>query len=163
MENKELLAKLQENQSQQDILQKKEEIEKFVIFKLAKKYYALYAEKVKEIVINSEIFYVPFVPKYIRGFINRHGAPYTIFDLNFLLEQKQLEASKFLIINKEDDQLAFIISDVLEIVKLPKKEIDYISSQDFDAPYFIGSFPMFDDRVSIVKLEAVYEKLQSDL
>ena len=94
-----------------------ETISKLIVFRINQKVYALYANMIREIVLDVPLFYVPFVPSYIRGFINRHGEPYTVFDLNMLFEQQKLDSSTFFILNIEDDQVAFMINDVLEIQK----------------------------------------------
>ena len=72
-----------------------ESISKLIVFRINKKAYALYASMIREIVLDVPLFYVPFVPSYIRGFINRHGEPYTVFDLNMLFEQNKLDSSTF--------------------------------------------------------------------
>ncbi|MBN2873999.1 MAG: chemotaxis protein CheW, partial [Spirochaetales bacterium] len=57
---------------------------KFIVAGLIGARYAIPAADVREIVIEAPIHYVPFVPPYVRGFVNRHGEPYTAVDLNVL-------------------------------------------------------------------------------
>ena len=95
---------------------------KFIIVGILGKRFAIPAAVIREIVIDVPLHYVPFVPPYIRGFINRHGEPFTTVDLGILFEQKVTEERSFLVLNLPDDQLAFLVSDVNEIVKIPESD-----------------------------------------
>lgn len=165
MNNEELMRQLIENRKRTSDRRvvKGEETGKFLVFMVDESKYAFRAASIKEIVMAAEIFYVPFVPPYIRGLINRHGEPYTIIDLKALFSNDSLESNKFLIMNIENDQIAFIMSDIVEIINIPCRELKDFNSTDSNNRYFSGSFSVGDDEVFIINLEAIGEKLEHDL
>ena len=137
--------------------------EKFLVFSIKDQQYAFYAQQVKEIAFESELFFVPFVPTYIRGYINRQGEPHTVFDLRLLFGEEQLESTKFLVMNHANDQMAFMITDILEILKIPKQNIRNLTADSSLNRYFTGSFTHQAVDIFIINLECILEKLASDL
>ncbi len=164
--NKDILKRIEQIHSK---TQKKDDsitirLEKYMIIKIKDKKYALHADDVREITGGIPIFFVPFTPTYIRGFINRHGEPYTVIDLTVLFERESLDSSTYLILKNENDQLALLISDVLEIVKLPETELHKISSTISEDDYFLGSIsPQEKEEIFVLNLENVLKKLEADL
>ncbi|MDC7124255.1 MAG: chemotaxis protein CheW [Spirochaetales bacterium] len=137
---------------------------KFMIIGIKDKKYALFADEVKEIIGNTPIFYVPFTPPYISGFINRHGEPYTVIDITVLLERENLNSTTFLILSKEDDQLALLISDVVEIVNLPENELYRMTSTVAEEDYFIGSInPSGKEEIFVFDLNTLIKKMEGDI
>lgn len=137
---------------------------KYMIIGINGKKYALLAEEVREIIGNSPVFYVPFTPPYVRGFINRHGEPYTVIDLTLLLERENKESSNFLILNRENDQIALLISEVIEIAKLPEEELHKITSKGSGDDFFLGSIsPQNKEEIFILNLESILKKLEGDI
>ncbi len=165
MNNDELLDRIEKEQSldKKDRIVRDERIEKFIVFQVAGKKYALYANDIREIILDYPLFYVPFVPPYVRGFINRHGEPYTVLDLNALFEQERNESAVFMVINRENDQLAFIISEILEIAKLTEKNIHLITEDTGEEGFFLGSISLHEQEIFIVDLQKVLERLERDL
>jgi purine-binding chemotaxis protein CheW len=165
MDNDTLLRRIEE--SRHDDLKSEEQVDnrmvKFVIFRVEQKRYALYAEDIREIILGYPLFYVPFVPPYIRGFINRHGEPHTVIDLNVLFEQVQLEASTFLVLNRLGDQLALIISEICEIIKVRETDVHLIAGDTGDEDFFLGSVTIGEREIFIVDLDAVHERQEKDL
>ena len=136
---------------------------KFLIVQVKDKKYAFYVEQIKEIVTNVPLYFVPFVPPYIRGFINRHGEPYTVFDLNALFEGKKMESSTFLISNFENDQIAFMVTGVIEILKVPENEVHMITSSDENEGVFLGCVTSHNKEIFILNLPNIKERLENDL
>jgi chemotaxis signal transduction protein len=134
-----------------------------VIFRIDQKRYALDAEEIREIILGYPLFYVPFVPPYIRGFINRHGEPHTVIDLNVLFEQVQLDASTFLVLNRKGDQLALIISEICEIIKVREPDVHRVTGDTGEDDFFTGSVTVGGREVFIVNLEAIHERQEKDL
>jgi len=164
MENKDVLDIIEsEKKGDAKEVAEEENMIKFLIFRIADHKYALYAEDVREIVIDSPLFYVPFVPPYIRGFINRHGEPYTVFDLHVLFEQEKLDSSTYLILNNNQDQVSFIISDVVEITNMGENSIHPITSQDSTEIYFAESIAMDSEQIALVNIPSIMEKLKNDI
>ncbi|MDA3851391.1 MAG: chemotaxis protein CheW [Spirochaetaceae bacterium] len=165
MLNKGLLEKITESHNKKKT---KEEIvirlNRYMIIEINKKKYAIHAQDVREIISGISIFFVPFTPPYIRGFINRHGEPYSVIDLTVIFEREKLDSSTFLILSREDDQLALLISDVLEIVKLPESDLHRITSKQEGENYFFGSIsPKGKEEIFVLDVEQFLTKLEADL
>jgi chemotaxis signal transduction protein len=136
---------------------------KYMIVSIDEKKYALFADEVKEIIGNTSVFYVPFTPPYIRGFINRHGEPYTVLDITAMLEKKKLESSTFLVLKRDNDQLALLITDVLEIVNLGESKLFKITSSVPDNDYFLGSISPHEEEIFVLNLAAIIGKMEDDV
>ena len=165
MNNEELLKYIETRKSDtsQDRAVEAQEVMKFLVVQIGEKKYAFAAEQIKEIVMGTPVYFVPFVPSYIRGFINRYGEPYTVFDLHALFEDECLDAGTFLISNTKHDQIAFLISDVVEIVKIPKKDVFSITSLDEGDSFFSGTINPKDSEVFIINIPSILRRLESNL
>ncbi len=136
---------------------------KFLVFKVGAHMYALYADEVREIIGGNPVFYLPFVPAYIRGLINRHGDPHTVFDVHALLEQEQTEAENYLILKMEEDKIAILISEIMEIIKVPESNINTLTSKESEMRFFRGSLTISDKEVFILHVPNLLTKLEDDL
>lgn len=136
---------------------------KFIIAGIKDKRYAIPATVIREIVIDVPLHFVPFVPPYISGFVNRHGEPYTVVDLGVLFEQKVTEERSFLVLNLPDDQLSFLVSDIHEIVKVPESDIFPITEKLEDERFFEGSVRLGTNDVFIVSVDGIRTRLAGDL
>jgi chemotaxis signal transduction protein len=165
MDTVELVQKLSDTREMKAIDQPEENSaeEKFLLISIKDQKYAFFAEQVKEIAFNSELFYIPFVPLYVRGYINRHGEPFTVLDLRVLFSNETLDSSKFLIMSIENDQVSFMITDILEFIKVDKKDIRKITSEGEVNKFFSGSFSIKDSEVFIINTQNVLERLENDL
>lgn len=165
MDNESLLEKLEKKREAESAEERvlEEKTEKLIVFQVGEKRYALYADDIREIILDFPLFYVPFVPPYVRGFINRHGEPHTVLDLSVLFEQIKLDSSTFLVLNRENDQLAFVISEILEIAKLTAQEIHLITEDTGEEGYFLGSISSHEQEIFIVDLQKVLDRLERDL
>jgi purine-binding chemotaxis protein CheW len=163
-ENEKILAGLEQNDVETDEAGSVEEEEyKFLVFKVGNQLYALYADEVREIIGGNPVFYLPFVPVYVRGLINRHGDPYTVFDVHALLEQEQIEADSFLILKLEEDNIAIIITEILEIVKIRESGINTLTSRENEMKFFRGSVTIDGSEVFILHIQNLLQKLEDDL
>lgn len=140
-----------------------ETLVKYVVFSIGERSYALPAERVKEITFNNELYYVPFLPPYVRGYANRHGQPFTVLDVNMLFDKSLLDSSTLLILNIENDQLALLITDVDEIVKLPPESIHAIASDEESARYFSNSIGVKGGETFVLNVETLLERLETDV
>jgi purine-binding chemotaxis protein CheW len=113
--------------------------------------------------MDIPLHYVPFVPPYVRGFINRHGEPHTVIDPNVLFHQEKIESSTYLVLNVRNDQLAYIISDIHEIMKVPEGDVHPISTEEQKDGFFIGSLSYGDEEVFIIGLANILQRLEYDL
>lgn len=164
MENEAILSRL-ERDAQQQAEDDAEEITilKFLLFSVGDAVFALAAEDVREISTDNEIYYIPFVPAYIRGYANRHGQPYTVYDLNMLFQSAPLDSSTLLILKSETDQIALLIDDVREIIAVPENKMLRITSADDSSKYFSNALNVDDTEVFVLKVDALLERLERDL
>jgi chemotaxis signal transduction protein len=164
MENEAILSRLERDAQQQAEGGGEETtILKFLLFSVGEAVFALAAEDVREISTDNEIYYIPFVPPYIRGYANRHGQPYTVYDLNMLFESAALQSSTLLILKSETDQIALLIDDVREIIAVPQDTMLHITSADDSSKYFSNALNVDDTEVFVLKVEALLERLERDL
>lgn len=160
MENDEILKLAQESAQHPDDDKKVAGGRRsFLIFTIGEDRYALPAGQVREIISESELYYIPFVPSYVRGLINRHGEPYTVIDCKVILEHEALQADKYLILKMENDQMALLISDVLEIVQVPESDIFSLPAHDA----FTGSLKIGATEIFIIDLQSIVKRLSNDL
>lgn len=164
MDNAELLKNLKERAKVERVKAKGEQaLTKYVAFTMGEQYYALRADEVKEIVFDNELYYVPFLPSYVRGYANRHGQPFTVLDVCMLFHKTPLDSTTLLILNVENDQLALLITDVDEIVKLPATAIHALASEDEAAKYFKHSVMVKDREIFVLNIETLLERLERDV
>ncbi|OHD08473.1 MAG: hypothetical protein A2Y41_11740 [Spirochaetes bacterium GWB1_36_13] len=163
MENSEIIKEIQRSENQ---LKEKNEIhegQKFVIFLIAEKYFALAENLVQEIIINSEIYYLPFVPQYIRGLINRQGDPYTVVDIHLLINNEKLDGKKFIILRDKIDKIAFLITDVLKIVFIEKDNIHTILSSNAKDNYFAQFISLEKEEIPVLDTRQIIKKIHHDI
>lgn len=135
---------------------------KFLVFRIGDRKYALPAEQVREIVLDLALFPLPFAPPYVRGLINRLGEPYAALDLRLMFEDQKLEAATYIILSLADDQIALLITDVVEIVRVPEDTVHGITSEDTHEGYFVGSITTGEDEVFVVNVRTVAARLRND-
>jgi purine-binding chemotaxis protein CheW len=165
MKNTELLERIEAEHTrdnEQDAGQT-ENVIKFLIVQIKERKYAFYAEQIREIVMDVPLYFVPFVPPYIRGFINRHGEPYSVFDLHELFEDEPLDSATFLISNFHNDQVAFLVSSVVEILKLPESQVHLLTSTEDRDTFFLGAIDSKGEEVFILNLTNIIRRLANDL
>jgi len=164
MNNDEILKQIESHEKgKKDVEVKEELFYRYLVFWIGEQKFALPAEEVHEILTYNEIYFVPFVPPYIRGYANRHGQPYTVFDLQMLFENSGIEGSHLLILKVPNDQIALLISDVDEIVKVPDSKIYSLTSQDETSQYFSGAVNVEETEIFVLGVSKILERLESDI
>jgi len=126
---------------------------KYIIFTAGTKLYALLADDVQEIMLGSEIHYLPFLPPFVRGLINRLGEPLTVLDLDYLLQGRPLEGKAFIILKPHLSKMALLIDAVQDITRVPAASIRSVAegSQGQDA-FVEGVFGRKDGDVILLSL-----------
>jgi len=105
-------------------------IEKFLIFTIQEKWYALPAKTISEVTVLEEVFPLPLAPEYVRGIINRYSIPYALIDIKFLLINDSSNARKMIVFKEEIDKLAFLIDDVTDIADIPSDQLMKIEQEE---------------------------------
>lgn len=137
---------------------------KFLVFSIEDNLFAVNAEEIREIVLDVPVFFIPFVPSYVRGFINRHGEPYTVIDLNVLFQQKLLDSSTFIILSDRDNPAAFMINEVIEILKIRQTAVRHIAESESSELYISGSLTSGGGKeILIISIPEIFKRLERDV
>ena len=104
--------------------------EKYLIFAVREKQYALPSKLISEVAALEKIFPLPLVPGCVRGIINRYSVPYALIDICFLLLKEASNARKVIVLKEEVDKLAFLIDDVTDIADLSPDKLMKIEQDD---------------------------------
>lgn len=163
MNNDEIVDELKHENIVSDVEVQSKKLDKFVIFLIDDKEYCFPQEIVQEIIIDSEVYYLPFVPGYIRGLINRQGEPYTVVDLKILMGDQALNANKFIIIRSKTDKLSFIITDILKIIPVEKDNINVIQDQNDADNYFLNIITMDDKKIPVIDYHKIVKRIKNDI
>ena len=105
-------------------------VEKFLVFTVQEKRYALPAKIISEVTVLEKVFPLPLVPDYVQGIINRYSIPYVLIDIRFLLLNDASDARKIIVFKEEIDKLAFLIDDVTDIADLPSDQLMKIEEEE---------------------------------
>ena len=97
--------------------------EKYLIFTVQDKRYALPSKIISEVAVLEKVFPLPLVPDYVRGIINRYSVPYALIDISFLLLKDASKAEKVIVLKEEVDKLALLIDDVTDIADLTPENL----------------------------------------
>lgn len=135
---------------------------KYVVFDLGPRRYALPASQVREIVADQPCFPLPFTPPWVKGVLGRHGEPYTILDLQTLLSGEDTVSDTHILLNLPDDQVALRIHQVTEIVKLGPDQVRRLTSPEGADAYFAGTLAL-DVEVPVFHLAEILKKLAQDV
>jgi len=114
--------------------------EKYLVFTVREKQYALPSKIISEVAALEKIFPLPLVPAYVRGIINRYSVPYALIDICFLLSGETSGARKVIVLKEEIDKLAFLIDDVTDIADLTPEKLMKIEQADSSLGASIGAY-----------------------
>jgi purine-binding chemotaxis protein CheW len=114
--------------------------EKYIIFTVRDKWYALPSKTISEVAALENVFPLPLVPEYVRGIINRYSVPYALIDICFFFFKDTSSARKVIVLKEEIDKLALLIDDVNDIADMFPEELMKTESEENDATGFVSAF-----------------------
>ncbi len=155
----ELDSKNQNTDNSQTAEEKKQE---YLIFLMNDEVFALESSLSREILHDLKVYPLPFVPKYVKGVLNRHGDPYTVVDPMILLSNPEQNSCLFLVCKIPEENFCIKITDVLEFYEVLDKDInkfDSINGIDF----FKSSFLWKDNEVPILNIQSFLDRIKRDL
>ena len=114
--------------------------EKYLIFTVRDKQYALSSRLISEVAALEKIFPLPLVPDYVRGIINRYSVPYALIDISFILLNDTSNARKVIVLKEEVEKLAFLIDDVTDIADISPEEL---TKTEYEESAIAGSVNAF--------------------
>ena len=99
-----------------------------IVFTLGEKHYAVNSDQVEEISKMMDSTVVPNAPKHIRGLINLRGNVVALVNLSELLRLKEKECyNNIVIMNKEDEKIGILVTEVKEVLKIQDEDIEKVS------------------------------------
>lgn len=164
MTTEDLLKRLDNVQGIEMLPEASDEVkERFFIFSVGESLYALNPASIHEIVSSLEVFPIPACPPYIPGLINCHGIPHTVFDLRVLFSNERQFTDQFLILNLENDAVAFGCTEVKEILEIQTSKISKFAEKETDTIFFSGIIETEEDKIPILSIKHILRKLENDL
>jgi len=101
-----------------------------IVFTLGEKYYAVDSGQVEEISKMIDSTLVPNAPKHIKGLINLRGNVVALVDLSKLLQRQEEECyNNIVIMNKEDEKIGILVTEVKEVLKIQEEDIEKVSKE----------------------------------
>ena len=140
-----------------------EHFRKYVVFFLNRRKYAVSAAFIREITISNDVFFLPFVPQYLCGLLNRHGEPHAVIDLGVIADGEKTEGSKFMIMDAEDDKIAFIVSDIQGISNISDELFNSLTGDEEKQNFFSGSVSYKGDDILIIEPERIIQQVRTAL
>lgn len=122
---------------------------------------ALPAGQVKEILRDSVIFPLPFVPPYVNGVLNRYGDPYVVIDPAVITGKAAQKSLLFIVINDES-HTCFRINDVKDFYSASDSDVIRFS-EDEESEYFEGTLYLDGQNALVLKTRAFLDKVGKDI
>lgn len=100
---------------------------KVIIFQLKDEEYAIEVDFIQSIERMQPVTRIPGVEAYINGVMNLRGVITPVIDLRkrFGIENKEFdEATRILVLNKEGNELGFIVDGANDVMDIPASKIE---------------------------------------
>lgn len=123
--------------------------------------YALPASSVKEILREAQVFPLPFVPKYLKGVVNRYGDPYAVVDPAVLIGENEQNSSIYIVLN-DNSHTCFQICDVKDFYSAAESELVPFAQAD-SSDFFEGTILFNYKSVLVLKTSAFLQKVEQDI
>jgi len=137
--------------------------EKYLIFNVREKQYALPSKLISEVAALEKVFPLPLVPAYVQGIINRYSVPFALIDICYLLLQETSNARKVIVLKEEVGKLAFLIDDVTDIADLPPEKLMKIEQEENAFTGLISAyFEWKDSQVLCLEPAQIIDRIKQD-
>ncbi len=115
--------------------------EKFVVFFLNEKLYALATKEVAEVTQMLPVAFLPNAPEWIFGIANLRGEIVTVLNMPHILHEESgqiSKKSKFVILQSKNSSapIAFAVERIGEIITLPEEKIEPVEETIY--PHIFG-------------------------
>lgn len=156
-----LYKEIAENQDQKvDEFDDAYQTQTLLVFSVGHKSYAVESASVREIVRNTEVFPVPFVPNYVKGVLNYYSKPFAVVDFSMFLGEARQESKMFMVLNDESS-VALQITDIQEFKGTNETVMQTFSEKTSE--YFKGAIQTDDSTAPILNIENILKKVGSDI
>ena len=137
--------------------------EKYLIFSIRDKQYALPSAAINEVAVLEKAFPMPLVPAYVRGIINRYSIPYALIDIENILYNEFSNAQKVIVLKEEIDKIAFLIDDVTDIADiLPENILKIEHEENTFAASINAFFEWKENQVFCIDAADLINKIKQD-
>lgn len=121
-----VLKEIKKNRQENAIVDVDVETEKLVIYSLSGELFAFKGLYIKEILVPSEISYVPGSPDYLQGVINVRGDIESVAAIEGILglpETKVSDRNRILIAEDQDVRSGILVENIMDVVDVPVDSI----------------------------------------
>ena len=162
--HKDLLIKAQDFRQKSKSTDKSEEDVNLISFNLLNELYGIELNSLQEILKAKSISKVPGSSDFLQGMINLRGSLITVVDLKRRLGLETgaiTEHSRVMIVRHEERSIGLLVDKVLEIVKLPKKNISNPSTglMKAEMKYIRKIGKTADQVITIPDLKEIFQSL----
>lgn len=125
-----------------------------IVFTLGERYYAVNSDQVEEISKMIDSTLVPKAQKHIEGLINLRGNVVALVNLSklLLLEDKECY-NNIVIINRQDEKLGILVTEVKEVLKIREEEIEKVSTETKSG--VVGIIQLDNQLVNYIDLDRI--------
>lgn len=135
---------------------------KYIVSLVGEKKYAVAAEAVKEIIMNQDLYPLPFVPEWLCGLLNYHGDPCAVVDIGRLLGSGKIQgASKVLVFKSEFGGIAFKVADVDKIYKLADNALYAYPDKEGAAVFFTAMLQTPEGDIPLLGVDRIVEEVRN--
>lgn len=162
--SEQILSEIEQLRIRGKIVDVEEEKVKVIIFSLLGDYYAFYGSHIKEILPQTNIYYVPGSPDFITGVINVRGDIESVININKLIglpDSKNTPKSRIAIAvsgNMRSGIMLDALEDVIDVaVSSIKPAISTLSSSVGD--FVVGEMMYRDRNVTLLNLGNIFARI----
>ncbi len=133
-------------------------VTEWVTFLLDNEKYGVNVMEVREVLKNTDLAPVPGAPGFVLGIINLRGNVVTVMDTRKrfgLPPAETTDATRIVIIEREDQTVGMMVDGVAEVVDLPESQIEIAPNvgNDQSAKYIQGVSKQGDELLILVDLD----------
>lgn len=148
-------------EASKDVVNVDEPLQKLVIFQLCGRHFAFHGERIREILADAEVFFVPGCPGSLDGVINVRGDIESVIRLDRLLNlgEMAMQPSTILLGRSTNGVSSGIrVERVVEVADLPQSLIQPPPSALPEAlrPFVTGALEFAGLAVTVLDLDALF-------
>ncbi|MEO6588613.1 MAG: chemotaxis protein CheW [Pyrinomonadaceae bacterium] len=133
--------------------------EKYIVFYLDEKLYAVSARQVVEVIQPMTITPLPKAPDWLSGIINLRGRIISVINLSKLWKEQPAvltHKSKLILLRSVNGEAAvtFAVDKLTEITDLPNDMLKSIKTKD--APYLLGKITYKSEDLYLIDADKIY-------
>lgn len=138
-----------------------QQAEKFLVCDIGNDFAAIPASVVREILINQDLYPLPFQADFVAGLLNYHGDPCAVIDFARMLDPAaKTDGNKFIVLKPGLGGLALRIVDVERIIRVPHQDISPWPDTTRGGGLFASLLRSGQTDIPIIDIEAVVAEIR---